>query len=69
MVSKYQIHGILTGIVGRDSACAGMGCVGKEEAGKERFVLFAADNIEAEELGALDDAICCICPIFPRSKF
>ena len=64
---------LLTGIVGKARACAGIGCVGKEEAGKERVVLFAIDDIEEDASVEFDVvvpvAICCICPIFPRSRF
>ena len=83
MVDFYIILGMLnrlTGIVGRASACAGIGCVGKDEAGKEIVVavgeevskdaateLFVAPAEELTEAEvALPDAICCI---FPRSKF
>ena len=70
---------LLTGIVGRARACAGIGCVGKEEAGREIVVSFGEEvivdpvNEVAVEVDALEaeppEAICCICPIFPRSKF
>ena len=62
---------MLTGIVGKVKACAGIGCVGKEEAGKERVVLFAVDATgEAAELDVVPPvAFCCIWPIFPRSRF
>jgi hypothetical protein len=60
---QYWVHVLLTGIVGRARACAGIGCVGKEDAGKERVVLLAAEVIEeGEEVDALDavlpEAIC-----------
>ena len=55
---------MLTGIVGKVKACAGIGCVGKEEAGKERVVLFAIDDIEEDAAAEFDAvlpvAICCI---------
>ena len=75
---------LLTGIVGRARACAGRGCVGKEEAGKEIVVavgeeankdaeaeLFVAPAVELTEAEvAFDDTLPdAICCIFPRSKF
>ena len=74
----------LTGIVGRASACAGIGCVGKDEAGKEIVVavgeevskdaateLFVEPAEEFTEADvAFDDTLPdAICCIFPRSKF
>ena len=64
---------LLTGTVGKARACAGIGCVGKEEAGRERVVLLALDAIGedavAEFVVLLPVAFCCIWPIFPRSRF
>ena len=58
------IHCLLTGTVGKAKACAGIGCVGKEEAGRERVVLLALDAIGedavAEFVVLLPVAFCCI---------
>lgn len=55
---------LLTGTVGKANACAGIGWVGKEEAGKEIVVLFAAAVVKADMVDVLDvvlpEAICCI---------
>ena len=50
--------------MGKANACAGIGWVGKEEAGKEIVVLFAAAVVKADMVDVLDvvlpEAICCI---------
>ena len=55
---------LLTGTVGKANACAGIGWVGKEEAGKEMVALFAAAVVKADMVDVFDavlpEAICCI---------